>query len=279
VTREESDVTRTTVCPKCSATLPRKGRFCLECGLDLYEEGVHHRPVPWLPILLGVVGAAIAAVAIVARSAKPSLPPENEQVRALTRELMGALARQEYRDVVRRFCKPDKERYDEVHRLLSDIVRGEVGQAGLNVFRTRCMNDAEEAKRFAREFGAEHVDYVVAVLAALTFEDGALRGEFGGALTGVDRTEAFLAWYLHVVFLLIDASSAEIAEVGWKEGPEGDMLMVATMSYAEPGEARPGLPDPRYIPWRRLGAGQWALAIADGHLLDEVLAVLGRAKM
>ena len=71
----------------------------------------------------------------------------------------------------------------------------------------------------------------------------------------------------------------ETIDVAWKRGHEGEMLMVATMSYLESVEVSPGLPDPRYVRWRRLGEGKWGLAITDQHLLEEVLAVLGRAKI
>ncbi|NQT87705.1 zinc ribbon domain-containing protein [bacterium] len=277
-------MSRATDCPKCSASLPRRGRFCLECGLNLYEEGVRRRPVPWLPILAAIVAASLTAVYIVAQSRKPSLPPENEQVRALTSNLMKLLSEKEFREVVRLYCEPDKEQYDEVHRLLGNIVRGESGSHGLNIFRTRCMaaneeNRFKEAERFAREFGAKNVEYVVAVLAALTFPKGDLRGELGGTLTGTDRTDAFLTWYLGVVFHKMDLTDAEVTEVGWEKGPQGDMLMVATMSYIEPVQLVPTLPDPTDIPWRRLGEGKWALTLTNQHLLAEVLAVLSRAKI
>ncbi len=45
-------MTRQTHCPKCNAELPRKGQFCLDCGLDLYDEGIHHAPSPWFPIIV-----------------------------------------------------------------------------------------------------------------------------------------------------------------------------------------------------------------------------------
>jgi len=240
--------------------------------------------VPWLSILIVVVVASLAAVYLVLRARKPQLPPENEQVRALTGKLMELLAKEEYDTIVDRYCKPDTKYYDEVHDLLNQIVRGDSGSHGLNIFRTRCMQVDEkdrlqEAERFVREFGGEDIEYVVVVLAQLTFPDGELRSELGGTLAGSARTDTFLAWYLRNTFFAMDFTDAEVTEVGWKEGPRGDMLMVATMSYVEPVEPRPSLPDPNFIPWRRLGEGKWALAITNQHLLREVLDVLGRAKI
>ena len=54
------------------------------------------RPVPWLPILMAVVAASAAAVYFAVKAGKPSLPPEKEQVRALTNKLMKLLAEKEY---------------------------------------------------------------------------------------------------------------------------------------------------------------------------------------
>ena len=271
-------MTKPTECPKCQAELPRKGRFCLECGLDLYDEGIHRPPSPWVPLLVValVVGGVVAVLAT--RSGAPKLPPEERQVRELTTDLLRLVHDGKHAEIVTRFCEPDTEQFARTTLALREIVRGR-GAPGLNVFRATCMNNMEEAKKFVQRYAPEHPEFVVAVLVAVTFQDGALRTSMGGTAFGAQRVELFVAWYLDQTFAGLDASLAEIAGVEWRDGPDGKPLLTATVQYVETPQPLAGLPDPRVLPWRRLGEGKWALAYATDTLLDEVLAFLQRVKL
>lgn len=271
-------MTKPTQCPKCSAELPRKGRFCLECGLDLYDEGIHRPPSPWLPLLVValVVGGVVALVATRART--PKAPPEERLVRAATADLLRLVHDGEYAEIVQRFCEPDAAHFEHTASQLSEIVRGR-GAPGLNIFVATCRNNPEEANKFVRRYGAEHPDYVMAVLAALTSDDGPVRTLLGKPAFGKDGASLFLAWFLKLAFAGLDTSLAEITDVGWCDGPDGKPLLAVTVRYVGPSESLAGMPDPRDIPWRRLGEGKWALAFGDDTLLDEVLALLQRVKL
>jgi len=61
-------------CPKCEAELPRRGRFCLECGCDLYAEGVRRPPPPLVPIALIALAVGIVAVLAVLASRRTHSP-------------------------------------------------------------------------------------------------------------------------------------------------------------------------------------------------------------
>lgn len=271
-------MSRQTHCPKCNAELPRRGRFCLECGLDLYDEGIHHAPSPWFPILVVVLiaGGVIALVAI--RGRKPDRAPEERAVRERTADVLALAAAGDYETIVDRYCKPDEAHYQHTTELLREIVRGS-GAPGLNVFRATCMDNLEEASKFVERCEADHPEYTVRLLAAITFEDGALRTSLGGTAFGSQRTDLFLAWFLERVFADADPAEAEIFKTGWETGPGGEALMVVHLRYPEPPETLPGVPSPTVLPWRRLGDDDWALAITDETNLQELLDVLRRAKL
>lgn len=271
-------MTRQTHCPKCNAELPRKGRFCLECGLDLYDEGIHRAPSPWFPILAVALLAAGLVVFLAIRSRGPQLPPEEREVRKLTATVLRLAAKGDYATVVERYCRPDETRYSRNSDLLREAVRGS-GAPGLNVFRATCMNDPEEAGKFVEKYKTTHVDYIVQLLAAITFDDGALRTSLGGTAFGSQRTDTFLAWFLERVFAGADTAHAKVVRAEWTTGPDGEPLLTVTVHYPEAVETLPGVPSPAVIAWRRIGEGTWALTLTDETNLQELLDLLRRAKL
>jgi hypothetical protein len=269
-------MTRDAQCPKCNAALPRKGRFCLECGLDLYAEGVRQPPSPWPLILVGVALAAAGVAYLVTRPAARDAP-ELQEVQALTQELLQLAADRKYEDIVRRFFEPDTKQFQKTGDALRDIVR-EKGAQGLLFFRASCHDDPKEAENLVRKYGTEHPQYILGLLGALAFQDGALRTFAGGTAYGSQRTEAFLAWYTRLAFERVDAKDAQIADLGW-QGQDAPDILVAKVTYTQPPKAVPGLPDPTVLPWRRLSDGRWALAFGESeHHFDELLDFLQRLK-
>jgi len=271
-------------CPKCNAELPAKGRFCLECGCDLYRAGVRRPPIPWakaLVALAGVLGLlALVLLAapsrVLTRSAE--LPPEERAVRGLTRELLQLAADGRFSDLVRRFCQPNAEEFRRIGELHQEIVRGR-GAPGLSLFRASCTDDIEEARKLVDRLGTEHPAYVVGVLAALTFQDGALRATLGGAPLGAQRAEDFCAWHLATAFRGVDTKRAEITGVQWRDGPDGQRLLAVAIRYPEPPKLIPGILDPTALSWRLTPDGGWALSFGNALLLDEVLAFLLKMKL
>lgn len=270
-------MTRPTHCPKCDAELPRKGRFCLECGLDLYEEGLHRPPFPWAAILLGllVVGGLAAAVALWPRGKK--LYPEQRAVIDATTNLLALATRGDYSEIAERYCEPDAERFGKTGALLSEIARGS-GAPGLNVVRATCKDNFEELQKLVKKYEPAHPAYVSELLAELTFENGAFRTWLGTAF-GSERSRVFLAWYLAMVFGDSDTAGAKVVKAEWGDGPDGKPVMRVTVHYPKLGERPPGLPAPTVLPWRDLGDGEWTLALTDETLLQEVLDLLRRIKL
>jgi len=272
------------LCPKCNAQLPPTGRFCLECGCDLYQAGVRRAPL-FSARNLGIFAAAVGLLALVVvlsrgRFAGPddAMPPEERQVRELTRQLLGLARSGKYAELVRRFYRPNADEFQAIDHTLQQIVRGR-GAPGLNIFRANAMDDLGEARKFVDRFGARHPAYVVSVLAALTFQDGELRATLGGAPLGVQRAEDFCAWHFKMAFDGVDPGSATVADVRWRDAPDGSRLLVASVSFPSPLQAVPGLIDVRQLPWRLLPDGTWALAFGSRLNLDEVLDFLLRARL
>lgn len=262
---------RAAQCPKCNAALPRKGQFCLECGFDLYAEGVRKPPSPWILILVGL-GVVTAVVAyLVARSAGPRLDPDAREVQAVTREFLRLAADKKHDEIVRLFFEPDATHFKETGDELRGIV-GEKGAVGLLKFHSLCCGNREEANnlkeaniRMSNCGTPEQQDirqYLLGLLGALEFKKGQLRGIADGTVYGKKRTTAFLAWYVGFSFEGADMEKAEIAElVGWREPPGGgEKLYYVNLRYPRPPEVIPGLPDPAVLHWRRLDSGRWVLA-------------------
>jgi len=271
-------VSRQTHCPKCNAELPAKGRFCLECGLDLYEEGIHKAPSPWFPILVaGLIVAGVVAF-LATRPKQKADPPEVRQVREATADLLALAADGKFETIAARYCKPDTPRYERNNDLLGEIVRGG-GAPGLNVFRATCLNNREETAKFVDKYKTEHPELIGELLEAITFEDGALRTDLGGTAFGTQRTDLFLAWFLGRVFANAEPAKAAVGKIAWDTSPAGESLLYVNVGYPEPPETLPGVPSPTVIPWRRLGEGKWAITLTDEARLQELLDLLRRVKL
>jgi len=273
-----------TQCPKCNVELPARGRFCLECGCDLYLAGVRRPPLPWVKglVLLGVVATLLGLVVLGTRGASSrrsrEAPPEERAVRDLTRELLHLAASGNYGDIVRRFYRPNTEEFARLDALLQEIVRGK-GAPGLSVFRAQCTDDLGEARKLVERQGTEHPDYVVGVLAALTFQDGALRTSLGGSLVGAQRAEDFAAWHLSLAFHSVGAAGAQLGNARWQDVPGRGTLFVVDARYPEPPRLVPGVVDPTTLCWRPTEGGGWALSFGGPLGLDEVLAFLLKLKL
>jgi len=268
-------------CPKCQAPQPPRGRFCLECGCDLYEAGVRRPPVRW--VAWGIALLAIAlVVALVALSKlfprAGEAPPEERTVRELTIELLQLAAAKDYAGIVRRFAEPNADEFRKAEETLGEIVRGR-GAPGLNVFRASCMDDMEEARKLVGRYHTEHPDYLVAALTALTFQDGELRSTLGGAPIGAQRAADFCAWHLGQAFRGVAARAAEVTDVRWREAADGRLLLAATIRYPEATETVPGALAPTTLCWRLVGEGTWALSLGGDLHLDEILAFLIEVKL
>lgn len=272
------------LCPKCHAELPGKGRFCLECGCDLYQAGARRarlfgvRSLLTLAIVIGVLGVAVVGTRGRLVPSPREAPPEEQVVRRLTGELLALAAEKSYPEIVRRFYRPNGEEFQALEQALQEIVRGR-GAPGLNIFRASAIDDLEEARKFVERHGTQHPEYVVGLLAALTFQDGALRATLGGAPLGTQRAEDLCSWHLSLAFHGVDAKAATIGEVAWRDGPRGEPRLVATVKYPESPTRVPGVLDPRALPWRLMGDGAWALAFDSKLGLDEVLDLLLRVKL
>ncbi|HUT34651.1 MAG TPA: zinc ribbon domain-containing protein [Planctomycetota bacterium] len=273
-----------TQCPKCNAELPARGRFCLECGCDLYQAAVRRPPFRWgsALILLAVVGGILALVVLGSTGwgfrRRPELPPEERVVRDLTRELLQLAASGSHGEVVRRFYRPNTQEFLRLDAALQEVVRGR-GAPGLNIFRAHCMDDLDEARKFVERHGTEHPAYVVGVLAALTFQDGALRATLGGTPLGAQRAEDFAAWHLSLAFHSVDVKGSEIGDARWRDGAGGERLLAVAVRYPEPPRLVPGVVDPTALAWRYTEDGSWALAFGSALGLDEVLAFLLKVKL
>jgi len=271
-----------TQCPKCNVELPARGRFCLECGCDLYQAGVRRPPLPWVKglVLLAVVAALLALVFLGSRGSPSTVPREERRVRDLTREMLRLAAGGDFREIVRRFYRPNADEFRRLDEAFHDLVHGR-GAPGLRSFRSNCADDLQEARRFVERNGTPHPDYVVRLLVALTFqgEEGALRPTLGGAPIGAESAEDFAAWHLSLAFSGVDAKGAEVGDARWQDVPGIGSLLVVAVRYPEPPSLVPGLVDPATLRWRPTDDGGWALAFGGTLGLDEVLAFLLKLKL
>ncbi len=272
------------LCPKCNAPIPPKGRFCLECGHDLYQAGVHRPPLRWLKslvafaIAVGVLAAILIATRGGGKGTGRELPPEEREVRDLTREALRLAASGSYDELVRRFYQPNAEEFRGVEEALREIVRGR-GAPGLSNFRAIALDNLKEASKLVDRYKTQHPDYVVAVLSALTFNNGALRATVAGTPFGPQRAENFCVWHLALAFGAADTKAATITGVRWTEGAGGERLLTVSLGYPEPPERLPGFVDPTALSWRLTEGGSWVLSFGGSLNLDEVLRVLLQVRL
>ena len=239
-----------------------------------------------LVITACIIVAAIAGLVILRWAGKgqepepEAAPPEIRQVIEHTRELLRLVANKDGAEIVRRFYKPDTERYGKTSELLWEIVRGS-GAKGLAVFKANSRDDYEVGRKVVREYGTRNPDYVASVLAAICFADGALNRSFGPKV-GQGRTDAFIgSFYMSLVFHNVDVGTATIAGAVREDDPEDRQIITVTVRYPENPATMPGVASPTSIPWRRLPDGQWTLDLgsAEQYLLEEVVDFLRRCQL
>ncbi len=264
-------------CPKCGAELPRRGRFCLECGCDLYAEGLRRPPLPVVSfaVVLFVIAALVALGLLASRKAEGTA--EERLVRANTEELLKLAAEKKFEEIVRKFYMPNSAEFQAVDSTLREIVRGS-GAPGLNVFRASVMDDLQEASKFVERYQTPHHGYVVGVLAAICFPDGALHTTLGGTLVGAQRAETFLAWHLGLAFLGLEPQKAQITAIRADQAPDGSPMFVVSVQCPGERQAPAGVIDPAELRWVQVGRGRWALTFGHTFHLDEVLDLLRRVK-
>jgi len=260
-------------CPKCNAELPPKGQFCLDCGLDLYAEGVHHKPVPWGRIIgIPLVVAAAAAVLIIG-PCKAKAPPEATEVTRRTQNLLDLLAKEDYAAAVRRFLKPNAKQYAQAEERLRDIARG-TGAPGLNIARSQGFRDLDDARAYVRKHGTPHVEYTARLLFDMLSQPDP------NPWLGPGRTEAFFTWYLEQAFGELDVAEAKLPDhqPQWEEGQ-----LVVQIGYPEWVPPCRGVADPGELRWRLAGSSfggcgrqQVLLDFGREDHLDEVIDLLKR---
>ncbi|MFP4055532.1 MAG: hypothetical protein ACLF0G_01550 [Candidatus Brocadiia bacterium] len=257
-----------TQCPKCSAELPRKGRFCLECGLDLYEEGLRRRPLPWVPILVAAALAGAAVAYLATRSEREDEPPEFAAVRERTREVLRLAGEGDYTTIAARHMEPHADRFEAIREALLAIYRDQ--QVKLKMVRTR----RDELDKLVSDYRAEHPEYIARLFRDLTDSQGMLFDIFAGKLDSTQSARKFLAWYLALAFDGVDASQGTIADLRWTRGPEGRSALVAQLRYPQAPRPLDGVADPTLLPWRLID-GEWVLVLGARQLhLDEAQRIL-----
>lgn len=235
-----------TQCPKCKATLPRKGQFCLECGLDLYAEGLRRRPIPWLQIIIvAVLVAGVLAVLIIGPG-RPESAPEVEQVIEQTRDLLRLLAEKNYGQVVDRFLRANAQRYREAEERLRQIARGD-GAQGLKNAQSHGFRSLDETLAYVRKQVTRHPDYVARLLYTIVSHPEP------NPWLSPRRVDRFLEWYLEQQFGGLDMARAQLLAGGarWEDG-----ALVVNVRYPEMPKRIPGLADPTVLRWR-LASGTW----------------------
>ncbi|HUT34643.1 MAG TPA: zinc ribbon domain-containing protein [Planctomycetota bacterium] len=238
---------KATQCPKCKAALPRRGQFCLDCGLDLYAEGLRHPPIPWFRIIALPVVAAGALAVLIIGPCKSETAPEIATVVEQTKDFLGLLAQKDYGRVVERYFAANTQRYADAEEKLRRIARGE-GAQGLKNAQSQGLRNLDETLAYVRKHSARNPEYIAELLYTIVSHPDP------NPWMSSERTERFFEWYLERAFGSCDAARAQVAAEGARW--EGGMLTV-TVRYPEPVPPAPGMPDPTVLHWR-LVSGSWA---------------------
>lgn len=262
-----------TQCPKCKAALPRRGQFCLDCGLDLYADGIRRRPIPWFRIFAIPAVAAGALAVLIIGPCKSETTPEVQAVVGQTRDLLGLLAQKDYARVVERHFRSNAERYASAEELLRQISRGD-GAQGLKNAQSHGFRNYEETLAYVRKHGTRDPEYIAALLYTIVSHPDP------NPWMSSERTERFFEWYLERAFGNCDVAKAQVTAEGarWEEGK-----MTVTVQYPEPVTPAPGTADPRVLRWR-LASGGWGgcgrqravLDFGDDDHLSELLDLVKR---
>jgi len=261
-------------CPRCKAALPRKGQFCLDCGLDLYAEGLRRRPIPWAQIIvLPLLVAAVLAVLVIGPCGRSQAPPEIEAVVEQTRGLLRLLAERDYAGAVHHYVRANAARFAAAEEKLRDIVRGD-GALGLKNAQSQGFRNFEDCLAYVRKHRTRHPRYVARLLYAI------ISHPEPNPWLSPRRAELFFAWYLEQSFGGADVARAKVTagDARWDEG-----RLAVAVRYPEPPELFPGAADPRVLHWRLAGGG-WGgcgrqravLDLDEDDHLDELLDLLRR---
>ncbi|MBM4036986.1 MAG: hypothetical protein FJ290_00605 [Planctomycetes bacterium] len=248
---------KATECPKCKTALARRGQFCLNCGLDLYAEGLRHRPIPWFRIIAApAVVAGVLAVLIIG-PCKSETAPEVQVVVEQTGELVRLLRDKDYGQVVSRFLRANTARFEDAEELLRQCARG-AGAQGLKNAQSQGFRNLDEALAYVRKHGTKHPEYTARLLYTIVSHPEP------NPWLSAQRTARFFEWRLEQAFGDADLAKAQVVpgDARW----EGGMLAVG-VQYPEPVLPFLGIPDPSVLRWRLAGSG-WAGCGRQGAVLD-----------
>jgi hypothetical protein len=234
-----------TQCPKCKATLPRRGQFCLDCGLDLYAEGLRHKPFPWLQVLaIPAVVGGVLAVLIIGPCKSSDTAPEIDTVVEQTKDFLRLVGEKDYAAAAERFLVANRARAGEVEEKLREAVRG-AGAQGLKNAQSHGFRSLDETAAYVRKHTNRHPEYLAKLLYAVVSH-----GDPNPWLSA-QRTERFLAWYLDQAFGGVDAAKAQLStqDARWEDG-----VLTVRVRYPEEAAPPPGVADPSVLRWRLAGA-------------------------
>jgi hypothetical protein len=244
-------------CPKCKAALPRRGQFCLDCGFDLYAEGLRHQPFPWFRTIAvpAIIAGALAVVII--GPCKSETAPEIDAVVGQSKEFLRLLAEKDYAQVVESYLKVDSGRFGEAEERLRDAIRG-AGAQGLKNAQSHSFRNLEETTVYVRKHTTRHPEYLAKLLYAIVSHADP------NPWLASQRTERFLAWYLEQAFGDLDMAKAQVASGGahWEEGK-----LTVALRFPEPVTPAPGMADPTVLRWR-LVSGGWVGCSRQRAVLD-----------
>ncbi len=266
---------KATQCPKCKAALPRQGQFCLDCGFDLYAEGLHHRPFPWAKVVgIPIAVAIVAAVLIIGPGGRKSdTAPEVEVVIGQTREFLRLLAAKDYAAAVEQFVKANSVRFGEAEEKLRQIARG-AGAQGLKNAQSQGFRSLDEVLAYVRKHRTSNPDYTGKLLYTIVSHPEP------NPWLSPRRADRFFEWYLEQSFGEADVAHAQLAtqDARWEEG-----LLTVKVRYPGGAKPLPGAADPEVLRWRLVGSG-WGgcggqravLELSGDDHLSELLDLLKR---
>ena len=236
---------KATECPKCKAALPRRGQFCLDCGLDLYAEGLRHQPIPWFRIIAApVVVAGVLAVLIIG-PCKSETAPELDTVVEQTKDFLRLLAEKNYAEAAERYLKANRAHFEDAEEKLRNAARG-AGAQGLKNAQSQGFRNGDEVLAYVRKHGARNPEYLAKLLYAMVSQPDP------NPWLSSQRTGLFFAWYLEQAFGDLDVAKAQLASGGarWEEGK-----LTVTLSFPDPVTPAPGMADPTVLHWRLVSGG------------------------
>ncbi len=237
---------KATECPKCKTALPRRGQFCLDCGLDLYAEGLRRQPIPWLGIIaIPAAVAGVLAVLVIGPCKSGETAPEIETVVEQTKDFLRLLADKEYAQAVGRYFRANGARFEDAEGKLREAVRG-AGAQGLKNAQSQGFRGLDETAVYVRKHTTRNPEYLAKLLHAIVSQPEP------NPWLSARRTELFFEWYLEQAFGGVDLAKAQLStqDARWEEG-----VLTVTVRFPEPVTPAPGMADPTVLRWRLAGSG------------------------